>query len=113
MGWIVKNQMVDIQTNCSCAVDPKEPKSDTAPSPLYTACQENADAIVFLLVSRGANVNLTHEGTSPLYIAVQQGNRKLVGALLNAGADVNLVGTLRPTRYKYIYNYIYLAACYY
>ena len=77
------------------AVDPKESTAN-APSPLYTACQENADAIVFLLISRGANVNLTHEGTSPLYIAVQQGNRKVVGSLLNAGADVNLVGALLP-----------------
>jgi len=71
-------------------VDPKCTTSSTAPKPLYTACQESADAIVFLLVSRGADVNITHEGTSPLYVAAQLGNRKVCSTLLNAGAKVNL-----------------------
>ncbi|KAK4071458.1 uncharacterized protein Triagg1_6119 [Trichoderma aggressivum f. europaeum] len=59
--------------------------------PLWYAAQNGHEALVKLLLARGAIVNITDGyGESPLFTAVEHDRQGVVEQLLAAGADVNL-----------------------
>lgn len=77
-------------------------------TPLMTACQMGVQAVIELLVSRGADVNaLTEEGMTPILAAINgeqcydvhhtvEGSKvAVVEYLVKQGADVNLMGSRR------------------
>jgi ankyrin repeat protein len=61
-------------------------------TPLHSAVAADKNALVRLLIGRGARVNATQDGGfTPLHGAAANGNDDIVDALLEAGADVSRV----------------------
>lgn len=61
-------------------------------TPLHSAAARQHNAIIYLLLARGANVNARQQGgETPLMEAAQNGDRELVLHLLAQGADPSLV----------------------
>jgi len=59
-------------------------------TPLHVAAREGHEAVVTLLISRGADVNAINEyGRSALHLAAINKKLKTVEALIAAGADAN------------------------
>ncbi|EAW19824.1 ankyrin repeat domain-containing protein [Aspergillus fischeri NRRL 181] len=73
-------------------VDPETilyPGSQIATTALYIAASHGHDAIVQLLIEKGANVNLEKSLGQPLVVAVSHNRKTVVRILLEKGADPN------------------------
>lgn len=81
---------VQMLLDAGAAIDARFASGSTA---LYEAALKGDDAMVSLLVSRGANVNAREitSGTTPLYAAAAFGREEAVATLLLWGADPNLL----------------------
>jgi ankyrin repeat protein len=66
-------------------------------TPLEVAVQEGDEALVDLLVNRGADPNRPGPAVPPLALAVTSGRPEVVRLLLEGGADPNVRSVLGPT----------------
>lgn len=59
-------------------------------SALHYACAKGTRDIIKMLITHGADVNLTsNRGITPLHLAVKTGNKEIIKMLVNEGADIN------------------------
>lgn len=64
----------------------------------YVACEYGRTAVVRLLLSRGANLEVPMvSGATPLVIASQKGYREIVHSLLQYGARTDIAGARAMT----------------
>lgn len=89
-------QCVEMLLNAGASIDhlPADTKTEYAETALCSAIRHDSDAVVELLLRRGANPNVTSAKRSPPLHAVAQ-KRKLIQfeMLVAAGADIKARGT--------------------
>ena len=63
---------------------------DNDKTPLISACDNNAIAVVKMLVDKGADVNMANKGETPIWRASTNGFTEIVKILVDKGADLNV-----------------------
>jgi Ankyrin repeats (3 copies) len=76
-------------------------------TPLHRAVIAKSEAIVRLLIERGANVNCARgDGKTPLHLAAESGEFGIAKLLIENGADVNVLAQLNWSALTHYYTFI-------
>lgn len=75
-------------------------------TPLGWAARRRQNAVVWLLLSHGADVNGSAGGYLPIHNALRQGNLGTIQLLVNAGADINAVNGFHQTPVQMVVDHV-------